>query len=401
MRHLRPGRVDRCGQRARSPINPFWIVLVGFVAVAVAGCAGVPSEDLRAYAGAYDQAKTAGVQVYKEYLPSALIQQQQAAEAAGAAPDGGIPSVADDPYLVEFLGPRKWVSAAPGTCDVFKDAPDVLARCDALAAVSDYNQVLLRLDSGESAAALTGQVAKIKGVLDGLTGLAATTPAAPFLVAGSVLFAPLSAILGEALTLRDRAILRAKLNEGAPLVAEILARLRTDAATVFYAQYDQTRLLLGDERSAAMLNANDMLGTVAGLQPPSGALASATDSLGQRYEAAVAKLGSPRPFTLASQYGALGNGAFGADHFQDLTTSLERLEAAADRHEALVESWRAFSEALRQYDAMLAAVEHSHSTLVARSNDPFAPGGGSIRLIESLTAVRDHALEIDRLLGSQ
>ncbi len=398
MRDLRPLPMKRCGWRGRSPILCMWIAIAGVMALAMTGCAGVPSEDLRAYADAYEQAKTAGVQIYKEYLPSALAQQRAASETAAGAV---APPVADDPYLAEFLGPRKWVSIAPETCDIFADAPDVLARCQALVAVSDYNQVLLRLDSGESAEALMGRVGQIKGVVDGLITLAAATPAAPFLLAGSTLFAPLSGILGEALTLRERAILRAKLNEGAPLVAEMLALLRSDAATVFYAQYDQTRLDLGSVRTRAIAEANEMLFTAVTIAPPSGALGAAVGGLEQRYEAAVARLGPPRPPALAGQYGTDGNAPFTAEQFDSLTAHLQALEAEADRHATLVEAWQSFNAALQQYDAMLAAVQQSHEALVARSNDPLAPGGGTIRLIESLTAVRDRAREIDRLLGPQ
>jgi len=331
-------------------------------------------------------------------MPAALTQQKAAAVATSSGP---LP-VADDPYLADVMGPRKWVSSAPATCDAFSEAPDVLARCQALQAVSEFNQVLLRFDSGESAEALKGQISNIKGILDGLTNLAAVTPAAPFLTAGKVLFGPLSNILGEALTLRERAILRAKLNEGAPLVAEILTRLRSDARTIFYAQYDETRRLLGAERSIALEGATDMLSIAGQHQAPTGTMLAPAGELAQRYEAALDKLGA-RPATLVpldKRYGVRGNAPLTPEELDLMSTDVKKLEGAASRHEALVKAWKDFSAALTQYDAMLAAVEQSLETLVARSNDPFAPGGGTARLLESLTAVRDHAREIDRLIGT-
>ena len=50
---------------------------------------------------------------------------------------------------------------------------------------------------------------------------------------------------------------------------------------------------------------------------------------------------------------------------------------------------------------MLAAVQESLTTLVARSNDPLAPEGGTAQLIQSATVIRDKAQQIEQLIGSK
>ena len=177
--------------------STFWLLLL-----LLSACAGVPSEDLRSYADAYDKAQSSGILIYKAFLPVVLAHpgataSREAGGGTGATPP---PSVASNSFLPTALGPRTWVSST-GSCDEFAVSPDLMARCQALGAITEYNQVLLRLDSGENAKALQGRLQTILGFVDGLSSLAAVTPGAPFLLASKAPVRPLS---GSSASARSR-----------------------------------------------------------------------------------------------------------------------------------------------------------------------------------------------------
>lgn len=385
-----------------------WIL--PFLLISLSACAGVPSEELHFYSDAYDKARESGALIYRGFLPAALASQpadvtvDAGAGSSGSAGEnsGPSPSVASDSYLAKALGPRVWVSSA-GTCDEFATATDVIARCQALAAIAEYNQVLLRLDAGDSAQALQARMQSILSLVDGVATLAAFTPAAPFVAAGKPLLSSISGIVGEALTIRDRQVLRAKFNEGVPTVAKLIALLRKDVGTIYIAQWDHYAVLLAEQDRAVSAAATGALRTASQHRAPEGGeLIAARADLAQRYEAALA-LVDPRPPDLAKiedTFAQSDGQRFTLTSLAQISSNVKLVEGSTARYVELRQEWRAYVDALKAYDALLASVDESLSALAEHSNDPFAPGGGTAQLLESATAIRDHANEIERLIGS-
>ena len=366
----------------------------------VAACAGVPSEDLRSYADAYDKAQSSGLLIYKAFLP--VVQEHQAtsisddtgSSAAGTPP----PSVASKSYLAAALGPHVWVSNT-GSCDEFAVFPDLMARCQALGAITEYNQVLLRLDSGESAQAVQTRLQTIQQYVGGLASLTGATLGAPFLVASKALIG----IIGQALTIKDRQALLSKLNEGAPTAAKLITLLQKDIGVMYTAQWDYYARLLDEQDIAITNNANRALRIVASHKSPEGLeLKSAMQDLEQRYNAALVSLGSSAPQLpkIENTFGTSGGGPFTLVELNQIAEDVKGMESATKQFPELQKNWRTYVAALRAYDAMLVAVQNSLTTLVTRSNDPLAPGGGTALLIQSATMIRDHAQQIERLIGS-
>jgi hypothetical protein len=398
----RSGGTSTSRQVSRSvDASTFWLLLL-----LLSACAGVPKEDLRSYADAYDKAQSSGILIYKAFLPVALahpgatVSGESGGSGAGATPP---PSVASNSFLPTALGPRTWVSST-GSCDEFAVSPDLMARCQALGAITEYNQVLLRLDSGENAQALQGRLQTILSFVDSVASLAAVTPGAPFLLASKALVGPLSGIIGQALTIQDRQALLAKLREGAPTVAELIALLRKDVGVMYTAQWDRYASLLDAQDIAITTSANTALRVAASHQAPAGLeLTSASQDLEQRYGTALMSLGSSAPQLpkIESTFATSGGAPFTLVELGKIAEGVKGVEFAAKQELEIQQNWHAYVEALKAYDAMLAAVQDSLTTLVARSNDPLAPEGGTAQLIQSATVIRDKAQQIEQLIGAK
>jgi hypothetical protein len=172
---------------------------------------------------------------------------------------------------------------------------------------------------------------------------------------------------------------------------------------MYTAQWDYHARLLAQQVGDIDKNARPALRIAESHKAPEEPeLKSAIQDLEQRYNAALASLGSgvPLPTKIEDTFGKKGSAPFTLVELNQIVGDVKGMESAAKGYLEIQKGWQSYVAALKAYNAMLAAVQNSLTTLVARSNDPLAPGGGTEQLIQNATAIRDQAQQIDHLIGS-
>jgi hypothetical protein len=368
------GRLTACARRR---------VAVCSVALLLAGCVGVPQEQLVGYAASFSEAQSAGLLVYDAVYAAVKAE----AEQTGSAEPSAYP-----------------VSLGPGTiggtdCETrYLGNVDITARCEAFSAALAYNEALVALGQGASTDAVIG---KVEAALAGVSGIAAAAGAG---AAGAFITGPivtgLTGILEQALRLRDQAELKAKLDEGAPLVSELLRLLREDSNQV----YDITRqtfvIRLTELNFDVVNEARPLLGLVAGRAAPTDTNALvAFHAVETRFDAILARQEPViRGHSRLSAYLDASGTPLSPDDVARLTVGITPLEVAVQRFDAVAAEWQPIRQAIVDYQAMLAALERSFLELLEASNDPFAFGGGSAQLAQTIAEVRRYATEISGAL---
>ena len=214
----------------------------------LAGCSTVPVGQVQGYTQAFDQASAAGNRLYDEVGPVIASEQAKADAEAAAA---GQPS-ADPAAVRPAAGPNQAAGAdAPclqpmnpplpyHTCFVPSDfAPGgmpgepaaLVARRRALATITTYNAIALRLASGETANALGAEVQRLGSNASSLAALTgAGAGVAPLIGISTDLAAKLAK---WAESLRADQELRAALANGSPLIDQLLQALIADTPRMY------------------------------------------------------------------------------------------------------------------------------------------------------------------------
>jgi hypothetical protein len=361
--------------------------LLVIVVLALTACVGVPTEQLKSYVDAFEEAVTGGSLIYTAMIP--------ALEAGGATTAEAAPHR-------HSLGSPVYVR---GRCEgdlALYDA--LLARCKALAAVSQYNQALLLLAQGRTAGAVGPQ---LQAFYESASSLASLVPVpavtAVFATAGAV-FPAVKAIAEEALRTADAARLRTVLVQGEPQIRALLKALQDDVPKIYDVQYRFYEAELDTAQSDIDRNVNRLKRLVVShAAPATPALAAERRALDARFDRIFVK---PEPGFGEQRLSALGpdpgaTAPFAGDTLTEASALLDAIERQVAAFDARVEAWARFRVALGSYDRMLATVDNSFSQLTAASANPFSPGGAMPQLLGSAFTIRDQVREIRTQLDAR
>lgn len=361
----------------RHSFASVWLV----AAALLGGCAGVPVAQLQAYSDGYDQAKSAAALVYADAAP-----------AMSAAP-----SSAGSSFPVS-LGPPKFDREGCGP--MVASSESLRARCQAMVALKAYNQALLDIAAGKTADDILAQVDLAFGSLTTLGSLSAGATAAlgPLTAAAPAL----RAILGEALKLRDRAALRSTLERGAPSVREMIQALRNDVDLLYGVHRAYAVKRLGTIQNAIDRDLNVAKRRIAvSAAPKDQAVAASLRLLEQRFDG-MFQSAEPSGGERLKDIGPASAGqALDGASVALVEAQLLAASAHVSEFKAVVAGYNKSVEALGHYDGLLAAVDRSLTELLAASSQPFAPGGGTAQLAQSILIVRDKARDIKQLFASR
>jgi hypothetical protein len=368
-------------------MNQFWRPpLLLCLVINVAGCGGVPKEALTSYSAVYQEAHKSGLLIYEQMEPAL-----RRADASEGAP------VRTTAY-VGSLGPSAINRTdCPGR---FAEFPELAARCFLLSSVSRYNSALLELASGSSTRAVHDQVQR--GLRSAL-GLAALVPvpqvaaALPVAVAASK---PIEGIFASALELYDAARVRAKLDEGAPVIEMILTTLQADAERIYSVQREYYVLLLGDSEDEVTRALRPLkVRAEARALSDDAAVALARQALDDHFDRIFAPPEPAPTFRLRAARGSPGAQLLSGSDLAFMDQQLGTIEAQAAAFAMHVGAWQRFRDALMAYDGMLENVQTSFTALRLASGDPFTAGGAADQFAAAATRVRENAREIRTLLN--
>jgi hypothetical protein len=358
---------------------------------AVVSCAGVPVEQLQAYSGAYEEAREAGSLLYERAAVAVRV-----AEASEIAPGAG--ADVDPPYLAT-LGPANYQTGACGFGASGSAIPEsILARCQAFAAVTTYNEILLKLAAGDPAVAVRSELGQIAVALDGLQSLLAqNTTVTTLLASAGPVVGPLLGIVGEAQKLASAAAVREELEKGRPAVQAILQALRQDVPHLYAMQRDLSVTKLGVIQTNIGAIFVQAVGIVRQHQLPSAQPdAGERTAIVGRFDALLDDLelpDVPKETRLSSQ--PTGTTPYTAATTAALRTQFAELEQADQKYRSVAQEWHAYVEALQLYDGMLVELGESLASLGTTDvTNLFAPSGAAAQWLASAIAIRDSAREI-------
>jgi len=358
---------------------------------AVVSCAGVPVEQLQAYSGAYEEAREAGSLLYERAAVAVRV-----AEASEIAPGAG--ADVDPPYLAT-LGPANYQTGACGFGVSGSAIPEsILARCQAFAAVTTYNEILLKLAAGDPAVAVRSELGQIAVALDGLQSLLAqNTTVTTLLASAGPVVGPLLGIVGEAQKLASAAAVREELEKGRPAVQAILQALRQDVPHLYAMQRDLSVTKLGVIQTNIGAIFVQAVGIVRQHQLPSAQPdAGERTAIVGRFDALLDDLelpDVPKETRLSSQ--PTGTTPYTAATTAALRTQFAELEQADQKYRSVAQEWHAYVEALQLYDGMLVELGESLASLGTTDvTNLFAPSGAAAQWLASAIAIRDSAREI-------
>jgi hypothetical protein len=358
---------------------------------AVVSCAGVPVEQLQAYSGAYEEAREAGSLLYERAAVAVRV-----AEASEIAPGAG--ADVDPPYLAT-LGPANYQTGACGFGASGSAIPEsILARCQAFAAVTTYNEILLKLAAGDPAVAVRSELGQIAVALDGLQSLLAqNTTVTTLLASAGPVVGPLLGIVGEAQKLASAAAVREELEKGRPAVQAILQALRQDVPHLYAMQRDLLVTKLGVIQTNIGAIFVQAVGIVRQHQLPSAQPdAGERTAIVGRFDALLDDLelpDVPKETRLSSQ--PTGTTPYTAATTAALRTQFAELEQADQKYRSVAQEWHAYVEALQLYDGMLVELGESLASLGTTDvTNLFAPSGAAAQWLASAIAIRDSAREI-------
>jgi hypothetical protein len=357
------------------------------VCLALVACAGVPAEQLNSYADALDQAAASGSEVYLAMVP-ALAEVDTTLE-----PEMPFRTSLGSPVFVR--GPCQGELAT---------YPALLARCQALAAVTAYDQALVLLAQGRTADAVGPQ---LQAFYDSASSLASLVPdprvTAVFATAG-VIFPAVKTIADAALRAVDAAQVRARLEEGEPQVRALLQVLQADVPGIYQVQYRYYENRLNAAQSDIDRSVNRLKGlAVSHAAPLSPALAAERRALDARFDRIFV---DPEPGFGGERLSRLGpdpgvTAPFDGETVAAMSSQLDGIERSVGLFKEQVEAWRRFRAALMAYDQMLTDVDIAFGRLLAATANPFASGGSVSQALATAFTIRDQAREIRMQLAAR
>lgn len=197
-----------------------------FSALALIGCAGLPTEDLRAYASAFQETRAAGYILLDKISPIIAKSKQGAKPALSCQNDS--------------LGaPRCFSPALVGPSGRPPEPTVIIVRRAALDLVALYNSILVDLAEGKSEAevqARLGEVFDLTNEMIGLIGVGG--PELPMLA--GALRGPLLALVGRLEHIRAAQVSRQAVIEGRDTVKSILVNLARETPK-YYELYRRQR----------------------------------------------------------------------------------------------------------------------------------------------------------------
>ena len=372
--------------------GPSWLPGRGAQALIVAclslgACVGVPPEQLNSYIDSLEEAEAAGSEVYLALVP-ALSE-----DGSTVDPEVAYRASLGSPVFVR--GPCQGEIAS---------YPALLARCQAFAAVSAFDQALVQLSEGRSAQAVTPQLQSFHDSAASLVSLVSHPQVTAVFGAAGLVFPAVRTIAEAALRTVDAAQLRAVLVQGAPQVRSLLRALQGDVPRIYQVQYRYFEKRLDEAQS-------DIDRRVVGLKrlavshaaPPSPAIAAERRALDARFDRifvdAEPGFGDERLSALRPDAGA--SEPFDGETAGEMSALLDDIERDVDRFRADVEAWRRFRAALAAYDQMLTNVDLAFARLMAATGNPFTRGGAVSQALATAFTIRDQAREIRMQLGAR
>ena len=404
--------------RSREPTGEGQIVVKSGVGTSIAavallvlaGCSTVPVEQVQGYTQAFDQASAAGNRLYDQVGPVIAREQAKAdADAAvvAAGQAGGDPSAA-----MPAAGPMQAISSDAicpeptnppppyHACFVPSDfAPgglpgepaSLVARRRALATITTYNAIALRLASGETANALGAEVQRLGSNASSLAALTgAGVGVVPLIGVSSELAAKLAS---WAESLRADQELRAALANGKPLIEQLVQALIADTPRMYAFRREEVSGRLDNLKADAKDASIDIKAIV-----QSHASFATIGSMDRRYAAATSRI-SGLPFTsLSALAGTKGTTPLDAASADKLEALLAGLEATSAEYAASLAALDRYYDALGEYVAMLHRSNEALQLVAGSAQAPQAVALDPVALAASATEVRDRAREIERLL---
>ena len=375
----------------------------------LAACSTVPVQHVEGYSQAFDEASVAGNRLYDGI--SAKVIQEQAIADAQAEQVAAMQATTSNTVIMPAAGPADSAVCPrnggteepyPACFDPARFAPgrlagepdSLLVRRRALATITTFNAIALRLASGESADALAAEVRRLGSNASSVATLSgAGAMAAPLIGITSDLAARLAT---WAETLRADQELRAALDAGSPLIEQLLVALINDTSTMYALKREE----VAAQGDALTAQARDIEFDIADIMQahatPQGSMVAELAQRDLRYNNARERFGLA--FQSLAALAGRGGQPFTEQTLDQIDDQVERLEAIADRYQEQVETLNHYYEALGEYVAMLHEVAQALATVTASARAPQAITISPAVLSQQATEIRDQAREIQKLL---
>jgi hypothetical protein len=382
-----------------------------FLLLLLAACSTVPSQHVEGYTRAFDEASAAGNRLYDGISAKVTREQAKADEhaesriaaAETATSDGAIIEPAagpgDSPVCARSVDPLEPYPACfnpthftPGHLPGEPDS--LIARRRALATITVFNTIALRLASGETANALGAEVQRLGSNASSLATLSSAGAVAAPVIGITTDMAARLAQWAE--TLRADQELRSALYAGSPLIQQLLTALINDTPTMYALKREEVAAqadALTLQAREAEFDIEDIIKTHAAPQAPFVAEIAQRD---QRYNNARQRLGLG--FESLAALAGQGSQPFGRQTLDQIDAKVVRVESIADQYQEQIETLNRYYEALGEYVAMLGRVDEALVSVTASARAPQAITISSASLAQQATEIRDQALEIQKLL---
>jgi hypothetical protein len=377
----------------------------------LAGCQTVPVQHVQTYSQAFDEASAAGNQLY-DGISAKVIQEQAIADARGEQV-AAVPTTSGATTIMPAAGPADSAVCPrdgssnepyPACFDPARFAPgrlpgepeSLIVRRRALATITTFNDIALRLASGESAEALGVEVRRLGSNASSFAGLSGVgAMAAPLAGLTSDLAAQLAT---WAETLRADQELRAALNEGSPLIEQLLVAL-IDDTSIMYALKREEVVAQADALTAQAREIEFDIGDImAAHAAPQESMVADLAERDLRYNNARQPMGLA--FQALAALAGRGGQPFSAQTLDQIDDRLAQLQAIADQYQEQVETLNRYYQALGEYVVMLHEVDQALVTLTASARAPQAITISPAALSQEAIEIRDQARAIQRLLDT-
>ena len=361
--------------------------LIGLVLInVILGCASVPRQQLQLYTNAFDEARSSSELIYAEMVPTLK--------------EGDGTKTSIDAAFTESLG--------PGVYSRIDCRPDIqvfealLARCEAINIVANYNAAMMSLAQGANGSMVLGRLDRAFNSAKTLADMVPIPEVTAIFATAETIFPQIRAILAQALELREQAKLIAKLREGAPLIQDLIEALQADVFEIYNVQRAYYQLRLEKIQSEIDSHVGEAKIVASSFTAPTDAsMVALRSTLDARFDALF---NQPEPTfgkeRLSEVNSPAGNPPFSAETAVNIGNSLDAVEVEVRKFREVVAKWNEFLSGLRSYDQLLESVDVAFNTLLTMSSDPFAPGGGVQQFIDSTFIVREQAFEIKKQLAA-
>lgn len=359
--------------------------IVGVLIFLVAGCSTVPADQVLFYAETYDEARAAADSLYDEIVEPVRLEDSGQADELSTPPV----AIAPVPPFPDSFNPADFVLIpAAGRPE---DPDSIAVRRRALITVATYNEILVRLASGETAEDVSNQTSTLVNNLGSLLKLVG---AANPLVGLSV--ASIEKLTAWAERLRADVELRKALLAGNEPVQALIAELKADTVRIYgiYKPYKELQVI--DWGAEINRISNSMTDFAKKLQRPTGDLANSLTEVESRFSAAQRAVPGLRPRTLAP---SRTGGAFDQAAADTLKVMVSSLETAVVARQATVDEINDYYAALGAYVRLLDQVAELNEALSAAAAhrtitlDP-------VDLLTRAMAIRQEAKSIRAALSS-